>query len=81
MTSIAIRSKLSKLVTKDELGKVFSLLATLESITPLIASLFFTYLFKWSLNFFPGLTFEVCAALMIIPLLSMIWIDLKTVQI
>ncbi|CAG2163229.1 unnamed protein product [Oppiella nova] len=75
MVSVAIRSKMSKLVKKEELGKVFSLLSTLESVSPLLASLVFTFIFEWSLDFFPGLTYEVSAALMIVPLIAMVWID------
>ncbi|CAG2163230.1 unnamed protein product [Oppiella nova] len=62
---------MSKLVKKEELGKVFSLLSTLESVSPLLASLVFTFIFEWSLDFFPGLTYEVSAALMIVPLIAM----------
>ncbi|CAG2163228.1 unnamed protein product [Oppiella nova] len=75
MVSVAIRSKMSKLVKKEELGKVFSLLSTLESVSPLLASLVFTFIFEWSLDFFPGLTYEISAALMIVPLIAMVWID------
>ena len=78
IAAISIRARLSKIVEKDEDGKVFSLLATLESAMPLLASLLFTPIFKWSISFFPGLVFEIQAFILIIPLLAMGWIDIFT---
>lgn len=63
---IAIRSRLSKLVNKDELGRAFSLLATCESVTPLLGTLAFVQIYNSSLNLFPGLAFA-CAAVFLVP--------------
>lgn len=73
--SIGIRARMSKIVAKEEIGKVFGLLAILESITPLLGGLVLTPIFQYSISFFPGLIFEVAAVLLLIPLFSFLWID------
>ncbi|XP_066991286.2 probable peptidoglycan muropeptide transporter SLC46 isoform X2 [Anabrus simplex] len=48
------RSLLTKIVPGDEIGKVFSLLASLEALTPLASSAVYTLLYTATLNIFPG---------------------------
>ena len=76
ITPIAIRSRLSKIVEHDEHGKVFSLLATIEALTPTLASLFYSSIFAASIDYYPGLTFQIAAAILFVPLIILIWIDL-----
>jgi hypothetical protein len=71
-----MRSHLSTIVDKDELGKVFSLIASLDSSAPLLASVFFTLIFTQTLDFFPGAVFEATAVMLFVPLSVMIWIDI-----
>lgn len=66
--SIAIRTRLSKMVAKDELGKVFSLMAMCESVIPVLGTVIWSQVYNKSLEFYPGLTYLICAILLIIPL-------------
>ena len=75
--TIGMRSKLSKIVNKDELGKVFSLVSTFETTAPTISSLIYTTIFSFSINFYPGLVFHFSALFLIIPFVSMMWIDFR----
>lgn len=49
-----IRSHLSKIVPKQDLGKVFALTASAESLTPLAASPLYTYVYKSTMIVLPG---------------------------
>ena len=52
--SIVIRSMLSKCVSKAELGKIFSLLASLEAAVPLFAAPLFTFVYTHTLETWTG---------------------------
>ena len=54
MTSIMVRSILSKLVPKQELGKVFTFVACGETATPIIASALYSYIYVSTQKDFPG---------------------------
>jgi hypothetical protein len=77
ITNVGMRSHLSRIVDKDELGKVFSLIASLDATAPLLASVFFTLIFTQTLDFFPGAVFEATAVMLFVPLFVMIWIDIN----
>ncbi|KAG8182556.1 hypothetical protein JTE90_002090 [Oedothorax gibbosus] len=62
---IAVRSRLSKLVRKEEIGCAFSLLGTLESVTPLLGSLVFLQLYNATQRFFTGFAFAAAAVFLI----------------
>ena len=53
-SSIVIRSMLSKCVSKAELGKIFSLLASLEAAVPLFAAPLFTFVYTNTLETWTG---------------------------
>ncbi len=76
ITNVGMRSHLSTIVDKDELGKVFSLIAALDSTAPFVASVFFTFIFTQTLDFFPGAVFEMTALMLFVPLSAMFWIDI-----
>jgi hypothetical protein len=76
ITNVGMRSHLSTIVDKDELGKVFSLIASVDATAPLVASVFFTLIFTQTLDFFPGAVFEATALMLFVPLSVMIWIDI-----
>jgi len=59
MSGICIRSLLSKCVSKSELGKVFSVLASLEAAVPLVAAPLFTFVYTSTLESFLGSVFLV----------------------
>jgi len=65
------KSLISKLVGDDELGKTFSLLSCGETISNLIGSLLFTFVYGSSVHLMPGLTFLVECVLMFICMCSM----------
>jgi len=65
-SSIVIRSMLSKCVTKAELGKIFSLLASLEAAVPLFAAPLFTFVYTKTLETWPGAVFAVQAGIFLI---------------
>ncbi|CAK9293250.1 unnamed protein product [Gordionus sp. m RMFG-2023] len=48
--STTLRSNISQNVEKQDIGKIFALIACTESITAIISSLFFTKLYSISLN-------------------------------
>ncbi|GIY57144.1 proton-coupled folate transporter [Caerostris extrusa] len=62
---IAVRSRLSKLVSRKELGRVFSLLGTCESLTPVLGAVCMTQIYNSSVHFYPGLTFAVAAVFLV----------------
>ncbi|KAG8182557.1 hypothetical protein JTE90_002091 [Oedothorax gibbosus] len=62
---IAVRSRLSKLVDKEEVGRAFSLLGTCESVTPLLGSLVFLQLYNATQRYFPGFAFAAAAVFLI----------------
>jgi PCFT/HCP family folate transporter-like MFS transporter 1/3 len=64
--SIVIRSMLSKCVNKSDLGKIYSLLASLEAAVPLFAAPLFTIVYTSTLDTFPGSVFLVQAALFVL---------------
>ena len=57
--TIVIRSLISKIVPKTELGKVFSLLSSLEAAVPLIISPIVVNIYKATIDQFPGSVFAV----------------------
>ncbi|ESO94309.1 hypothetical protein LOTGIDRAFT_232543 [Lottia gigantea] len=61
--SAGLRSLVSSLVDKNEHGRLFGLIASLESIASLIATLLFNEVYPASLPFFPGLCFILAAVI------------------
>ena len=51
---VCSKSHLSKIVDRDEMGKVMSFLSTLETISPMIFTTVFTYIFKYTIDTYPG---------------------------
>jgi len=64
--AIVIRSMLSKCVNKSDLGKIYSLLASLEAAVPLFASPLFTVVYTSTLETYPGTVFLVQAAIFLL---------------
>lgn len=76
IASIGLKSQLSKIVDKHELGKVFSFTSCIEALTPLIATTLFTNIFAKTINYYAGMCYEVVAILMVLPVGICIWIML-----
>ncbi|XP_055951022.1 proton-coupled folate transporter-like [Argiope bruennichi] len=78
---ISVRARLSKLVHKEEVGSIFSLLGTCESFTPLLGSTVFLQMFNVS-GFFPGLPFALGGLSLIPCAFAFIWMTgLPTVSL
>ena len=48
-----------QVVVKSELGKIFSMVASLEAAVPLFAAPLFTFVYNHTLDSFPGAVFLV----------------------
>ena len=73
---MVIRSLLSKLVTKSDLGKVYSMLGCLENIIPLIFSPILTFTYNHTLNTFPGAVYAVSASITGVAVLFFLYISI-----
>lgn len=60
---VGVRTHLSKIVAPDEVGKVFSLLASFESVVPIIGEVLLTTIFNQSIGFLPGMPYLVAAGI------------------
>ena len=63
---MSANSKLSKIIPKQDAGKIFSLNSTVQAIVPLTATLIYTKLFALSISTYPGLIYHFSCLLMII---------------
>ncbi|KAH6942009.1 hypothetical protein HPB50_027332 [Hyalomma asiaticum] len=63
---VGVRTHISKLVGQDEVGKVFSFLASFDAVVPVLGEVLITSLFNWSIGFLPGLPYLVAAAITVI---------------
>ncbi|XP_067681839.1 lysosomal proton-coupled steroid conjugate and bile acid symporter SLC46A3-like [Haliotis asinina] len=68
------RSLLSSMVSQAEQGRLFGLLAAMDSIAVVVASMIFNQLYPATLDFFPGLSFVVAAGLCAIAAAIMLWL-------
>lgn len=66
LISIAIRSMVSSIVEPNEIGKIFSLMTTLESSLPLLSALIYTALFSASITYLPGLIYQFSGLLFLL---------------
>lgn len=64
-----IRSLISKTVGPDEKGKAFAFIGAVQNIVTFIGGIVFSSIFASSINWFPGLAFELVAALQLIAVL------------
>lgn len=61
LATIGVRTRLSKLISKNELGKIFSLYTSLEAFLPFIASYIYSNIFTHSISTYPGLVYQFSA--------------------
>ncbi|GFY69172.1 hypothetical protein TNIN_320341 [Trichonephila inaurata madagascariensis] len=71
--NLAVRSLISKLVDEDELGRVFSFLATCEAIVPLLAAAVIAKIFNATIKVFPGACYLAATAFLMLPLGTFVW--------
>jgi len=74
-SSMVIRSLLSKIVVKSELGKVYSMLGCLENIIPLLVSPVLTYTYNFTLDKFPGTVYAVSACITGLAVFCFAWVS------
>ncbi|XP_067649602.1 lysosomal proton-coupled steroid conjugate and bile acid symporter SLC46A3-like [Haliotis asinina] len=79
MTTSALRSLMSKHVGEDELGKMFSLVASGETVSKLIGTILFNNIYAASVFFFPGFAYLVQALIYFVLFLMLIWLH-KEIQ-
>ncbi|XP_052802385.1 proton-coupled folate transporter-like [Mya arenaria] len=77
MINSPARSLLSKLVHEDEVGKIFSVLGSGETIAKFFA-LIFTALYGTTLDIFPGMSFLIASALYTIMSFLFLFIHIST---
>ncbi|GFU31643.1 hypothetical protein NPIL_252001 [Nephila pilipes] len=75
LATLAGRSRISKVASKDDIGKVFAFLTTAESILPILSTAVAAQIFNASLNFYPGLVYIGLGCLLIAPLVIYIWLS------
>ncbi|CAF0828517.1 unnamed protein product [Rotaria sordida] len=71
---VGIRSYISKICNLDEEGKIFSIIASLESIDALIGSLLFNILYSYTISTYPKLIFILACFLHFLTLPIFIYI-------
>ena len=69
---ISVKTKLSKIIAEDEVGKVFSLSSTIEALVPFAASLIYSNLFSLTIGTYPGLFYLFSCCLMTVSLMVMV---------
>ena len=79
-SAIVIRSMLSKCVSKAELGKIFSLLASLEGAVPLFASPLFTFVYTQTIESWTGAVFIVQAGIFLLAELGFLYVYLVLIR-
>ena len=57
---------MSRIIPSDEVGKIFSLLSTVEATMPFFGSVIYANLFALSIANYTGLIFQLSAALMVL---------------
>ncbi|ODM92776.1 Solute carrier family 46 member 3 [Orchesella cincta] len=62
LISIVLRSMISKVVAKEEIARVFTFLACGEATMPIVGVPIYSYIFRHTLDTFPGAMFMVSAA-------------------
>jgi len=76
LASIGFKTHMSKIVARNELGQVFTLMAVVDASAPIIASSLFTILFKVTIDKIPGTCFLVLAFMSLIPIIIAMGIDI-----
>ena len=76
-SNIGARSYVTKIVGKDEIGKIMSFMTALNTLSPVLSSTISVLIFKYTIDSYPGTVFQFIAFLCLIPVYVMIWIDLS----
>ncbi|UJR30474.1 hypothetical protein I4U23_018007 [Adineta vaga] len=74
---VGIRSYLSKICNHNEEGKIFSIIASFESIDALIGSFLFNFLYSYTIDIYPNLIFFLACFFHFLTLVIFIYIRLN----
>lgn len=75
--NISIRSKMSKIIAKNESTKIFAAMTTIEVLCPFIAAVIYTNIFNATMASYPSLIIQLSTLTLFIPFVIFILIDLK----
>ena len=70
--SIIIRSFISKVIPGEELGSVYSMLASLEACVPLVTSPIFTVIYQKTIDYFPAAILLISGLLFLLIMIHLI---------
>jgi PCFT/HCP family folate transporter-like MFS transporter 1/3 len=76
-----IRSLLSKFIEPDEVGKVFSLLAIISAVGPMVGNPVFRQLYNYTISIYPGTMFLFFAALLFVAMSAAGFVYFKSSEI
>jgi MFS-type transporter involved in bile tolerance (Atg22 family) len=76
LVSIGLKTHIVKIVARNELGQVFTLIAVIDASAPIIGSSLFTILFKVTIDKIPGTCFLVLVFISLIPIIIAMGIDI-----
>ncbi|XP_069949167.1 lysosomal proton-coupled steroid conjugate and bile acid symporter SLC46A3 [Cherax quadricarinatus] len=80
MTILSSRGALSKLVTREELGSTFAVLALGETLVPLLSAPLYTLIYNTTLDIFPGAVFIAGCCFDILYMCIFVWILTREVR-
>ncbi|XP_074598901.1 putative peptidoglycan muropeptide transporter SLC46 [Brevipalpus obovatus] len=75
LLSISFRSIMSKIISFEEIGQVFTVFSCIQSTTPIISAAFYSAIFNGTVEFYPGFVYHVVAMVIFYPLMVAIWVD------
>ncbi|GBN96109.1 hypothetical protein AVEN_57806-1 [Araneus ventricosus] len=70
---MAGRSRISKVVPKEDIGKIFSFVAIAESLLPVLTTILLSQVFTASLEIYPAMPYIILALCMIVPIGVFAW--------
>ncbi|XP_027201440.1 uncharacterized protein LOC113795458 isoform X1 [Dermatophagoides pteronyssinus] len=76
LSTIILKTEIAKLIPKDEVGKIFSVISTFESLAPFVGTLIFSTIFSASVTTYPTLIYHVGAAITLLCLIMALFHDL-----
>ncbi|XP_040574056.1 probable peptidoglycan muropeptide transporter SLC46 isoform X1 [Lepeophtheirus salmonis] len=62
-TGVVIRSTISKISPKENIGKIFAVIGFLEALVPMVSSAVFTYIYNNTVDIYPGWIFMALASI------------------
>ncbi|XP_013413774.1 proton-coupled folate transporter [Lingula anatina] len=76
-SSTALRAVVARMVGKHEQGKAFAFVGSAQSLSVLLSSVIFNNLYPETLHFFPGLSYLLCAVLLLVAIVLTIIIRFR----